>query len=179
MKGVVFNLLNELVEEQFGILAWEKMLTAIKSDGIFSMAQTYPDELLFDLVGAAHELTDVPIRDLVHSLGQFMAPVFARDYPVFFENQPSFKAFLLTVDRVIHVEVRKLYSEAHLPEFDYTSEHDNELTMLYRSPRQLCALAEGLIMGCAKIFDETYELTHDVCMHSGSDHCELKLKFGS
>jgi len=177
MKGAVFNLLNELVEEKFGFSAWETMLQETGCDGVFVSSQTYEDGLLFELVGAAHKLTEIPVWDLVHTFGQYMAPAFARDYPVFFENQKSLKSFLLTVDRTIHVEVRKLYPEAHLPEFDYKDEADDELTMIYRSPRKLCALAEGLIQGSAEYFDERYELKHDVCMHQGADHCELQLRF--
>ena len=177
MKGVVFNLLNELVEEKFGFVAWENMLEAAGSDGVFIEAETYPDELVVNLVTAANKLTDTPVPDLLRTFGEFMAPAFARNYPVFFENQDSLKSFLLTVDRVIHVEVRKLYPEAHLPEFNYRDEQDNELTMLYKSPRKLCHLAEGLIAGCAKHFDQPYELKHEVCMHKGSDECRLELQF--
>lgn len=177
MKGVVFNLLNELVEEQFGFVAWEKMLAAAESDGEFIEAETYPDELVVKLVTAAHEITDISVADLLRTFGQYMAPAFAKNYPVFFDNQTSLKAFLLTVDRVIHVEVRKLYAEAHLPEFDYVDECDKKLTMYYRSPRKMCHLAEGLIAGCAKHFNEDYQLSHDVCMHNGDRHCELDIEF--
>lgn len=173
----MFNLLNELVEENYGFIAWEKMLEAADCDGIFIEAETYPDELVVDLVVAASELTGVPAADLLRTFGEFMAPAFAKNYPVFFENQTSLKSFLLTVDRVIHVEVRKLYAEAHLPEFDYRDELDDELTMLYRSPRKLCHLAEGLIAGCAKHFDQAYELKHDVCMHKGAEECQLEMRF--
>ena len=177
MKGVVFNLLNELVEEKFGFVAWEKMLEAADCDGVFVEAETYPDELVVKLVVAANELTGVPVADLLRTFGEYMAPAFARNYPVFFKNQTSLKAFLLTVDRVIHVEVRKLYSEAHLPEFEYTDEADNQLTMHYTSPRKMCHLAEGLIAGCAKHFDQDYQLNHSVCMHDGASRCALELTF--
>ncbi len=177
MKGVVFNMLNELVEEKFGFVAWEKMLEAADCDGEFIEAETYPDELVVQLVVAAHELTGIAVADLLRTFGEYMAPSFARNYPVFFQNQTSLKAFLLTVDRVIHVEVRKLYPEAHLPEFDYTDESDQALTMFYRSPRKLCHLAEGLIAGCALHFDQKYTLTHEVCMHTGADQCEMELNF--
>jgi predicted hydrocarbon binding protein len=86
-----------------------------------------------------------------------------------------FKPFLLTLDQVIHVEVRKLYSDAGLPEFKYQDENDNELVMLYRSPRKLCALAEGLMAGAAKHFNSDYQLKHDICMHNGDDHCRFEL----
>ena len=175
MKGIVFNLLNEMVEEQFGLEAWDTLLDRTGLDGIYVATETYADEELLSLVTAAEATTKIPVQKLVRAFGEYMVPKFAQHYPVFFEGQTNLKAFLLTVDQVIHVEVRKLYPEAGLPEFEYEDEQDNTLTMQYRSPRKLCALAEGLIAGSAKHFSQRYEMQHDICMHNGEDHCSLKL----
>ncbi len=177
MKGIVFNLLNEMVEEQFGLDAWDAVLQCAQSDGIFVATETYTDQELLDLVAAAEKLTEIPAADLVRAFGEYMVPAFARNYPVFFEGHTQLKDFLLTVDRVVHVEVRKLYPEAGLPEFNYDDADDKQLTMLYKSPRKLCHLAEGLIAGSAKHFGQTYELQHSICMHDGADHCRLELQF--
>jgi len=50
----------------------------------------------------------------------------------------------MMVDELIHVEVKKLYKDAQLPEFNYEDHIDDKLTMIYRSPRKLCFLSEGL-----------------------------------
>ena len=177
MKGIVFNLLGDMVEEKFGLEAWDGLLDAVGSDGVFVATDTYPDQALLDLVAAASQATGIPAADLVRAFGEYMAPAFAAKYPVFFENQKSLKDFLLTVDQVIHVEVRKLYPDAGVPEFVYNDTDSNKLTMIYKSPRKLCALAEGLIQGSAAWFGETCHIQHDVCMHNGADHCELVLTF--
>ena len=91
----------------------------------------------------------------------------------------TLKQFLLTVDRVVHVEVRKLHPDASLPSFEYLDERDDELTMIYSSPRKMCMLAEGLISGAAKHFGADYTLVHDKCMHNGEDSCELHLKIAA
>jgi predicted hydrocarbon binding protein len=179
MKGIVFNLLNEMVEEKFGLEVWDALLLETDLEGIYVATNTYPDSELFDLVGAAEAASGIPARELVHTFGEYMVPSFAKRYPVFFEGQENLKSFLLTVDQVVHVEVRKLYPEAGLPEFKYEDPGDSKLTMLYRSPRKLCALAEGLIAGSAKHFNEQYTLAHDVCMHHNSDHCALEITLQS
>lgn len=176
MKGIVFNILNEMIEEQLGMEAWDTLLTQTELDGIYVATQTYPDEELLTLVAAAQAHTGVPAADLIRAFGEYMVPRFAKNYPVFFENEDNLKSFLLTVDQVIHVEVRKLYPEAGLPEFQYEDRDDDSLTMIYRSPRKLCALAEGLIAGSAKHFNQSYDLAHDICMLNGSDHCKLELR---
>lgn len=176
MKGIVFSLLNEMVEEVFGLAAWSQLLDDTGLEGIYVATETYDDAELFALVGAAENATGIPASDLVRQFGEYMIPHFASSYPVFFEGQTSLKQFLLTVDQVIHVEVRKLYPNAGLPEFNYEDIEDSELVMLYSSPRKLCALAEGLISGSAKHFNQEYSLDHSVCMHTGGDHCRLEIK---
>lgn len=179
MKGVVFDLLNEMVEEKFGFEAWEKILELAELDGIYVATETYADEELFKLVAAAESVSGIPAQDLVRTFGKYMLPGFAKAHPVFFEGQQSLRDFLMTVDRVIHVEVRKLYPNAGLPSFDYgdESEDKSKLIMYYKSPRKLCALSEGLIEGAAEHFGQGYSLEHNVCMHKGADHCELKMEF--
>ena len=50
MKGIVFTLLNELVEEKFGPEVWEKALEIAKpaSEGIYTAGDTYSEKELID-----------------------------------------------------------------------------------------------------------------------------------
>lgn len=179
MKGVVFDLLNQMVEEQFGFEAWESILDLADLDGIYVASETYSDDELFKLVVNAEKVSGIPKQQLLKEFGRYMLPNFVSSHPVFFEGQCSLKDFLLTVDRVIHAEVRKLYPEATLPTFDYLDPVDDprKLIMFYKSLRKLCALSEGLIDGAASYFSEEYSLEHTICMLKGADHCELKLEF--
>jgi hypothetical protein len=179
MKGVVFNLLEEMVEQEFGMAVWDALLEETGQDGIYVSTESYPDEKLVALVVAAHEKSGIPVNDLVRAFGEFMFPRFYAQNQKFFQSGMTLKEFLLLVDRVIHVEVRKLHPDAGLPHFDYIDEQDNELTMIYSSPRKMCMLAEGLITGAAKHFDTEYTLSHDQCMHDGADTCKLHLKMAA
>jgi hypothetical protein len=179
MKGVVFNLLEEMVEQEFGMAVWDALLEETGQDGIYVSTESYPDEMLVALVVAAHEKSGIPVNDLVRAFGEFMFPRFYAQNQKFFQPGMTLKEFLLLVDRVIHVEVRKLHPDAGLPQFDYIDEQDNELTMIYSSPRKMCMLAEGLITGAAKHFDTEYTLSHDQCMHDGADTCKLHLKMAA
>jgi len=179
MKGVVFNLLSDMVEEKFGLEVWDALLQDTQQDGIYVSTESYPDENLFALVAAASEKSGMPANDLVKAFGEYMFPNFHQQNPGFFTPGMGLKEFLLSVDRVIHVEVRKLHPDAGLPQFEYIDEHDQELTMLYNSPRKLCMLAEGLIAGAATHFETEYTLSHNECMHDGADACRLHLKIAA
>ncbi|MCB2385067.1 heme NO-binding domain-containing protein [Thalassolituus alkanivorans] len=176
MKGVVFDILRDMVEEQFGLAGWNALLDKAGADGLYISTQTYPDEELLKLVAAASEVTGKPADELVFSFGEFMVKEFYKCFPGFFDNASGLIDFLISVDRIVHVEVRKLYPDAALPSFTYEGGSSDEVTMNYRSPRKLCRLAEGLIAGSAEHFGEKYQLQHDPCMHRGADCCSLHIK---
>lgn len=178
MKGMVFTMLGEMIEEKFGLETWDDLIdeTDPESDGIYVSTDIYPDQELLAYVAALSKRLDTPANDLVFAFGEHLLGRFAEIHPEFFENL-SIKEFLKSVHDVIHVEVKKLHPDAVLPHFDYEDSGGNELVMLYRSPRGLCALAEGLIEGAAKHYGEAVLLAHPICMHHGSDHCRLQLEF--
>ena len=180
MKGVVFTLLNELVEEQFGMEMWDNLIdeTDPESEGIYVATDTYPDSELVNYVRVLSARLDTPAEKIIFAFGEFCLGKFSQMYPEFFEGH-DLKSFLKSVHGVIHVEVKKLHPEAILPEFTYEERADNQLVMKYRSPRKLCPLAEGLITGASKHFSSTVEIAHTECMHEGSDHCRLELSIGA
>ncbi|PIQ40211.1 MAG: hypothetical protein COW58_07275, partial [Thalassolituus sp. CG17_big_fil_post_rev_8_21_14_2_50_53_8] len=138
MKGVVFDILRDMVEEQFGLAGWNALLDKAGADGLYISTQTYPDEELLKLVAAASEVTGKPADELVFSFGEFMVKEFYKRFPGFFDNASGLIDFLISVDRIVHVEVRKLYPDAALPSFTYEGGSSDEVTMNYRSPRKLC-----------------------------------------
>ena len=97
MKGIVFNYLGEMVEEEFGLEAWDALLQKTGLSGEFVASETYPDEDLMALVAAAHEATGIDTPELVRSFGRFMLPHFQQQNPQFFEGHTDLKSFLLTV----------------------------------------------------------------------------------
>lgn len=51
IKGIVFNLLEEIVSEQHGPDTWDALLDATEVDGSYTSLGNYPDEELLALVG--------------------------------------------------------------------------------------------------------------------------------
>jgi hypothetical protein len=179
MKGVVFNTLGEMVEEKLGIEVWDQaLLTADPaSGGSYTAAGSYDDEELLQIVTTLSEMSGVAVPQLIHDFGVFLLGAFARRYPQFFVDV-TVRQFLLNVDGIIHDEVRKLYPDAGVPSFDYEEPAPDQLIMLYRSPRKMCTLAEGLIRGAGGHFGVEIGIEHPTCLHRGDDHCRLELRFG-
>lgn len=178
MQGVIFTVLCDCVTENFGLDVWNELIEHVDpvSKGIYTSSANYTDEELFGLVVTLSEKVNVSVNDLVKVFGEYMFPHLISHMPEAHQQDMSFLDFMLSIDHVIHKEVERLYPDAYLPSIDFI-QSSKELTMLYRSKRKLCLLAEGLTLGAAKYFNTDIQLEHPVCMHEGADHCEIIIKF--
>jgi hypothetical protein len=176
MKGVVFNMLEHLVAREFGEDTWDALLDASGLDGVYTSLGSYPDEDLLRLVGAASDALAMPPDDVVRWFGRNALPLFAERYPGLFEPHESTRSFVLTLNEIIHPEVRKLYPGADVPEFDFDV-REGVLVMGYRSPRRLCSFAEGLLVGAADHYGERLTIEQPSCMKRGDDRCVLEIAF--
>ncbi len=178
MKGVVFNILEEMVLESYGMETWNEILAcANEATGIYTASKSYPDSHLFELVSIVSSKLDIPVGSLIGSFGEFMFNELVKRHPNFTDSQTNLDSFLRSIDDVIHVEVKKLYDSPNLPKFDYIDTEDGRLIMQYRSERKLCILAEGLIRGASSFYKQPIGLVHNICMHKGDDHCDLEITY--
>lgn len=177
MKGIIFNLLEAVVTQAHGEKTWDQLLDSAGVDGAFTSLGNYPDEELFKLVGAASAALKLPPNAVVHWFGVQALPLLAAKYPAFFDGHSSTRPFILTLNRIIHPEVRKLYPGAEPPTFEFDTSSPEVLILSYHSQRKLCALAEGFVEGAAVHFGEKVSIAHPVCMHRGDPSCRLELTF--
>jgi hypothetical protein len=177
MKGIVFNLLEEAVSRDYGEGVWDELLEAAGVEGAYTSLGSYPDENLMGLVGAASSALDMPAQDVVRWFGLNAMPLLASRYPQFFEPHESARSFVLTLNSIIHPEVRKLYPGADVPVFDYDTSSEDVLVMGYASRRRMCAFAEGLIEGAAAHYGERAVIQQPRCMTRGDDRCVLEISF--
>ena len=159
MKGVIFNLLEEVVVSAHGDQAWDDLLDAAGLDGVYTSLGSYDDTDMQRLVSAAGgRAVDVRRRGspLVRAAGD---PHMVKRWPDYFTAHQHTVPFLRSLNSVIHPEVRKLYSGAYCPHFDFTSHQDGSLLIGYRSPRRLSGLAHGFILGAGDHYGETLTVT--------------------
>jgi hypothetical protein len=90
MKGVIFNLLENLIVDKFG----DEILEEIYAATHFSVdappfvgPETYPDSDLFAMVTLLSKKTNLPVDDLVYEFGKYMFPVLSDTYPVFLDKE--------------------------------------------------------------------------------------------
>src|SRR5437773_2399002 len=119
MKGIVFNLLEQVVRQEYGEATWDQLLAAARLDGAYTSLGSYRDEDLYQLVGAAASALGLEPDAVVRWFGRKAMPLLAQKYPKFFEPHRSTRAFVLTLNDIIHPEVRKLYPGAQVPVFGF------------------------------------------------------------
>lgn len=175
MKGIIFNVLEEVVVASHGEDVWDDLLEAVGSNGIYTSLGSYPDEQVVALVQAAAQALGLTPVEVLRWFGRQAMPRLALRYPDFFTAYRSSRPFVLALNTIIHPEVRKLYTGALCPHFDFREADDGSLLIGYRSPRQLCALAHGFIEGAADYYAEQVAVDHLECMHRGDERCLMRM----
>lgn len=173
MKGIVFNLLEEVVTDAHGEHVWDLLIERAGVDGAYTSLGSYADEELYRLVAAASAELGLPGDDVVRWFGRQTMPLFAKRYAPLFEGHRCSRTFVLGLNDIIHPEVRKLYPGAGTPEFRFDTSSPETLVMEYQSERQLCAFAEGLLHGAADHFGERLRIDRPACRKRGDDRCLL------
>ena len=180
MKGILFNLLEAVVTGEFGEDAWDDTIDAAGVNGAYTAIGNYGDAEFLALLGAMPTRGPSDPADQLRWFGRRAMPVLADRYAVFFTPHASTKAFLLTLNNIVHPEVRKLYPGADVPVFDFPrtgADGPDSVSMSYESARRLCWLAEGFVLGAADHYGETVEIAHSECMHDGASRCLIRCTF--
>jgi hypothetical protein len=181
MKGIIFNLLEEVVTTYKGEGVWEKILEGAGADGAYTSLGNYSDDEFVKLLGALSRQSGESDREVLKWFGHRSMPFLAERYPEFFTAHKSLRSFLLSLNDVIHAEVRKLYPGSDVPVFEFetppgAAAHDT-LIIHYLSKRRLCQLAEGFIAGASDHFGEQVTVTQSSCMLDGAGECALVCRF--
>src|SRR5437867_991997 len=112
VKGIVFNLLEETIRQNYGEDTWDHLLDAAEADGVYTSLGNYPDQELLQLVQAAAARLGKPAPEIIRWFARQSLPLLAERFPSFFESHSTTRSFLLTLNDIIHSEVRKLYPGA-------------------------------------------------------------------
>lgn len=173
MKGIIFELLHQVVGNAYGEDAWDDLLDDSGLTGAYTAVGSYPDEELIALITNAGAKLDREPDELVHWFGSECIPLLATRYPAFFEPHTTTLGFLRTLNEVIHPEVRKLFPGAYAPSFEFEERDDKTLALAYHSHRNLCSFAEGLIDGAAAYYHEDVTVEQPSCAKRGDERCVL------
>ncbi len=146
MKGIVFTEFLDMVEREFGEDTMENIIDSadLESGGAYTAVGSYPASEMRQLVHELSLKSNLSHAQLLEKFGHVLFSGLHKAYPHFFEESDLFD-FLSTIHTYIHVEVKKLYSDAELPSLFVMDKSEKQLVLLYESPRKMGDLARGLL----------------------------------
>jgi hypothetical protein len=116
---------------------------------------------MLSLVTRLSEKLKAPIPVLVKAFGGYFFKSLAKSHGKLLGGIKSSVQLLSCVEDYIHVEVRKLYSNAELPTFGFEQNSETQWTVDYSSTRPFADLAEGLIRASIEHFGDPIEVQRE------------------
>lgn len=155
MMGMVMRSFACFVENQFGEDVADQALSTkgLSTEGAYTTVGYYPTDDLVKMVVTTSHSTDVEVPVLIQRFGFDLFGKLADGHAEMMRDFTHPIDLLASIESVIHVNVRKLYSDTELPRFEVLARQGNEeLTLAYRSARPFADLAHGLVNGCLNHF---------------------------
>ena len=145
MQGLIFVTWEKYLAERFGSPLLHTYRAAIGETAATAplASRVYDDAALLAGVGAASQLTGLPADTLLREYGRyFILNGLTRHLCAYLLNQVHSGAELLLTMRDAHAQMRRTPDALTPPLFRYEllPPHHNHLTLVYDSPRKVCAV---------------------------------------
>jgi hypothetical protein len=165
MYGLVNKAIEALVTEVKGADVWEavKRKAGVDEPTFISM-QSYPDEITYNLVGAASDILEMPAEEILRLFGRHWILYTAQvGYGDLLDiNGTTLKEFINNLD-AMHSRVASTMPELSPPSFECSDIDENTIEVLYFSDREgLAPMVTGLLEGLGEKFEMQVEVTHDI-----------------
>jgi hypothetical protein len=182
MQGLIFVTWEKYLAERFGSPLLHTYRSAIGETAATAplVSRVYDDATLLAGVGAACQLTGLPADTLLREYGRyFILNGLARHLRAYLLDHVHSGAELLLAMRDVHAQMRRTPDALTPPLFGYEtlSPNPNDLTLIYDSPRKVCALLWGCIEGAAERYGERVQIVERTCMQRGAAACRFEIHF--
>ena len=147
MKGFIFTEFIRFVEESHDLTMVDEMIekSNLPSQGIYSAFNSYPFDELASMLTFVCNKTNANAEDLLEAFGKFVFPYLIGKHSYITKEYNNALDLIQGIESHIHIEVKKLYEDAELPEFHVVERQNNKLIMIYNSKRGLTYFAIGLM----------------------------------
>jgi len=171
MKGIVFTEFLELVEDKFGLEMVDSIIenSDLESKGIYTSVGTYNFTEMVQLLTNLSDKTGISKDDLLLIYGEHFFNVLKQSYPQILEIYRDPIEMLASVEKHIHVEVRKIYPDAELPKFDVIEKSDSSLLMVYKSSRAMHYFGLGLMNKTFEHFNSEATIELEMIKEDGTE----------
>ena len=177
MHGVIFNELRKYANARLGTGGWERLLSDADLKGRTYLAtQTYADEDVLAIVGAASGATGLEIPIVLEDFGQFIAPDLLAMFRSLVRSEWRTLDLLENTEETIHKVVRLQVRDAAPPYLKAERVSPSHVRIHYTSPRRLCSVAKGIVRGVAEHYGDAIRMQEPQCMHRGNASCVIDVQ---
>ena len=177
VHGIVFTSFRQFVTSRFGLGAAS---AAWAGEPPYSITASYADAEFHRLFAHVCEQTGSEADELLREFGVFTGErTFVLLYPSFYREAGDARRFLLGVEQRIHELIRAVVPEARPPRLGIEPTGADGVRITYDSPRRLCVLLEGLVLGTARHFGQAADVSEVLCMRRGDEACVFEARLGA
>ncbi len=172
MYGMVNKFFEIILTEDHGESRWSEIKAkAGLTEEYFIAMKQYPDQMSYDIVGAASEVLGTSANELLRGFGRkWVAYTANGDYAEYYRTATDTVTFLKHVNGM-HASLGEALPDLRPPTFLLEKLSDTSGRLHYSSERPgLTSFVEGLLEGLAAHYDETIRITLEKEKGQESDH---------
>ena len=174
MHGLIFTSFRQFVTSRFGV---GTAAAAWAGEPAYSIGSAYLDAEFVRLLRKVCEQVGVSTDELLRAFGVYTGErTFVLLYPSFYDEAGDTRTFLLGIEERIHELIRAAVPGARPPRLDVEPNGPDGVRITYDSPRGLCVLLEGLVVGTARHYEQDAEVEEVHCMRRGEEACVFEAR---
>lgn len=177
MHGIFLKGLKEFVIEEYDRGTWDAVLDGADVDRTMYLAiETYDDEELDSLLRATVAETGEPADDLLESYGRSIGARLLATYGSVVDDGWTALDLIENVDRVVRPTLEAQNPKMDLPDLECRRVNVDTVNVHYRSSRQFCRVARGILVAVGEHYDERITVSETRCTHDGAEACEFSIR---
>ena len=173
MYGLVNKAIEDLVVSLAGERTWLDIVDRAGVDAAtFVSLDSYPDEMTFDLVGAASAVLGMSTEEVLERFGEHWVRYTGREGygPLMKAYGTDVASFLKNLD-ALHARVALIMPELNPPSFRIVEEAPGRFLVHYHSSRAgLAPMVTGLLRGIGALFEVDLSIARLDRREDGADH---------
>jgi hypothetical protein len=182
MYGLVNRALEDLIIHKYGEEKWAEVREKANVEiDAFISNEPYPDEVTYDLLGAAHETLGVCVQDLIREFGAWFVTKTAKEnYGALLRAAgANLKDFLTNLPQ-FHARIQLIYPKLQPPEFKCTDIGEDSLRLHYFTHRPgLVDFVVGLLHGLGELYGTPVSVTLLEAKAKGAEHDVFEVSWAS
>jgi hypothetical protein len=113
---------------------------------------------------------------ILQDFGDFIAADLVNMYRSLVRPEWKTLELLENVEKTIHTVVRSRHQGAVPAQIRCERVGPNQAVITYVSPRKMCPVAKGIVLGLGRYFNQKLNVTETSCMHRGAQACTMNVQ---